>query len=112
MIVAFEFVEGLLMIGAHNVGDVLGRVQITHFGGRVLCQYVVAHSMNQVRLSQTDPAINEQRVVGSAGMFGHLQSCGARKLVGFSNDETVESELWNQARFFVSAGSPARWLRD
>ena len=51
MVVALEFVERLLMIGAHHVGDVLCRMQITHFGGGVLRQNVIAHSMDQVSLA-------------------------------------------------------------
>jgi len=35
-------------------------------------QYFVADSMNQMGFSKADPTVNEQRVIGGAGMFANL----------------------------------------
>src|SRR6266568_7829474 len=98
MIVAFEFIERLLLVGSNDIGDVLCGVEVAHPRTRMLRENKVADRVNQVSLSQTYPAVDEQRVVRCAGVFGDLQCGGARELIGFSGDKAVEAEFWNEAR--------------
>src|SRR5258708_19826855 len=58
----------------------------------------VADSVNQMGLSQAHAPVDEERVVRCTGMLGDLQCGGARELIGFSGDKTVEAEFWNEAR--------------
>ena len=95
MVVTFEIVEGFLVVGPHHIRDILCRVQIAHFGRGMLRQDVVAYRMDQVSLPEANAAIDKKWVVGSAGVFGHLQARSARQLVSFADNETVEGEFWN-----------------
>jgi hypothetical protein len=97
VVVALEFLEGLLLVGAHHVRDVLLGVDIADAGLRALGRQPVADGLHQVGLAEADPAIDEQRVVGDAGVLSHLHCGGPRQLVGFAGDEIVEAEIPVQA---------------
>src|SRR5712692_865421 len=98
MIVAFELIERLLLIGSDDIGNVLRGVEVSHPRTRMLRENKVADCVNQVGLSQAHAAVDEQRVVRCAGMFSDLQCGGARELIGFSGDKAIEAEFWNEAR--------------
>jgi hypothetical protein len=53
-------------------------------------QDLVADGLNQVRLAETDAAVDEQRVVARAGIVGDLQGGGARQVVGLAAHEVIE----------------------
>ena len=55
--------------------------------------YGVTHGLHQVCLTETDTAVNEQRVVRPARIFGDLHRRGFRELVALALDETVEREI-------------------
>ena len=78
MIVAFELIERLLLIGSNDVGDVLRGVEVAHASTRMLRENKVADRVNQVGLSQAHATVDEEWVVRGAGVFGDLQRGGAR----------------------------------
>src|SRR5712691_6816133 len=98
MIVEFELIERLLLVGPDDIGDVLRGVEVAHPRTRMLRKNKVADRVNQVGLSQTYAAVDEQRVVRCAGVFGDLQCGRARELIGFPGDKAIEAEFWNEAR--------------
>jgi len=101
VIVAFELIEGLLLIGSDDVGHVLRGVEIAHPRTRVLRENKVADCVNQMGLSQAHATVDEERVVRCAGMFGDLQRGSARELIGFS--ATKPSKLNSGMRLERSA---------
>src|SRR5712691_1076638 len=98
MVVTLELVEGFLLIGANHVGDILCGMKIADAGAGMLRENEVADRVDQVRLAKSNATVDEQRVIRCSRMFGDLQRRGAGELVGFSGDETVETEFWNEAR--------------
>ena len=70
----------------------------------LLREHLVADGVEQVRLAQTDAAVDKQGVVRNARVLGDLQCCGPRKLVGFAGDKIVEIE--------VAVESSAIWRHD
>ena len=69
-----------------------------------------ASVMDQVRLTQANAAIDEERVVGFAGALGHLNRRGARELVGLARHKSAEIEVRVEARNIARArfGAAAR----
>ena len=55
-----------------------------------MLQDVLSDGVHQVRLAQSDPAVDEERVVRSRRRFGDGSTRGVRKLVRRSDDEGVE----------------------
>ena len=104
VVVALEFVEGFLLIGAHHVGHVLLGVDVTDACLRPPVGDLVADGLHEVRLAQADAAIDEQRVVRDTGVFRDLDRCSARKLVGLAGDEAVERKTAVQARAVLHRG--------
>jgi hypothetical protein len=98
MVVALELVERLLLIGTHHVGNVLLGVRIAHSRLLALRGDMVSDRLQQVRLPKADAAVDEQRVVGDAGILGNLDRRGACELVGLAGHETVEREVAIEAR--------------
>ena len=90
-VMPLEFVEGLVLVRAHHVGDVGLGVDVADLGRRVLRQDVVADGLDQVGLAQSDAAVHEQRVVGCR-VVGHLQAGGPGQLVGLAGHERREIE--------------------
>ena len=88
-VVALEVVEGLVLIGADDVGHVGLGVDVAdlRIGARI--EDVIADRLDQVRLAETHAAVDEQRVVGGR-MLGDLEAGGARELVGLAGDESGE----------------------
>src|SRR5882672_1060364 len=108
MVIALELIEGLLLIGSNDIGNVLRGVQVAHPGARMLHQNMVADRVDQVSLAQAHTTVDKKRVVRSAGVFGNLECSGAGKLVSLAGDETVEAEFRNEARAFRMRRS-SRW---
>ena len=108
VVVALEFVEGFLLIGAHHVGHVLLGVDVTNACLRPPVGDLVADGLHEVRLAQADAAIDEQRVVRDTGVFRDLDRCSARKLVGLAGDEAVERKTAVQARAVLHRGLSRR----
>ena len=68
---------------------------------RVAIVHQVADGLQQVRLAQTDPTVDEQRVVGSAWVLGDLECRSARKLIGLARYEGVERKCGVEAAGFT-----------
>jgi hypothetical protein len=49
--------------------------------------------VHQVRLAETDPAVDEQRVVCTTRILADLDRCGARELIALAFDEAHECEI-------------------
>ena len=88
VVVLLEAVERLVLIGAHDIGHILFRVDVAHVRMRIVFMHQVADRLDQMRLAQADAAVDEQRVVGGARMLGDLQSRCTRQLVGLSRLRT------------------------
>src|SRR5438270_123164 len=73
-------------------------LKVAQPGTRMLRENEDADRVKQVGLSQAHATVDEERVVRCTGMFGDLQRGGARELIGFSGDKTLEAEFWNEAR--------------
>ena len=58
---------------------------------------MVADGVHQVRLAETDAAVDEQRVVGATRILGDLHGRGARELVALALDEAREREVGVEA---------------
>ncbi len=77
------------------------------------------HRLHQVGLAEARAAVDEQRVVGFAGIFGDLHGCSLGKMIALALDEALERGfriqlradlLWNlRSRSLAKA---LRWLRD
>ena len=59
---------------------------------RRFSQNCIADSMNQVCLAEAGPTIDEQGVVGSAGVVGDLNCCSPGQIIGFANNQVIEGE--------------------
>ena len=59
--------------------------------------------MEKVGLPEADTPVDEQRVVGAAGILGHLHGSRSRKLIGFAFDEGLERERRSQSRALALA---------
>ena len=92
-VVALEGVEGLLLVGADDVGNVVVGVDVADDTVRIVAPDFVAERMDQVGLAQADAAVDEQRVVGSAGVEGDLLGGGTSEIVGAAGDQGLESEI-------------------
>jgi hypothetical protein len=80
----------------HVTHESLG-VDVRHACVRIARLDGVTHGLHQVRLAETDAAVDEQRVVGTAGIFRDLDRGGLGELVALALDETVEGEIRVQA---------------
>ena len=73
------------------VQEALGR-EVQHARVGVAAQDLLRDRVHQVRLSEADAAVQEERVVGARGRFGDGARRGVRELVGGADDEGVERE--------------------
>ncbi len=62
-VVAFELVERLVLVGAHDVGHVGLGMDVADPGVGVGVQNVIADRLDEMGLAQTDAAIDEQWVI-------------------------------------------------
>ena len=105
VVVALELVERLLLVGAYYVGNVLFGMYIPNARLRPSIGNLVANGLHEVRLTQANAAVNEQRVVRGPGIFGYLDGRSARELVRLAGDEAVERKTAVEPRAFLD-----RWL--
>ena len=77
---------------ADHVGDEVLGMQVDDARRRVLAAQLIADRVHQVRLAEAGAAVDEQRVVGLAGVLRDLLAGGACKLVRLAGDEAVEGE--------------------
>ncbi len=74
----------------HHVADESLAVHVGQARLGVVFLDLVGHRVHEVRLAETHSAVNEQRVVGSAGITGDLNRRRLGELIALSLDETVE----------------------
>ena len=90
VVARLEFVEGLALVGLDHVRHELFGVGVEHAGVGLELQQLVAHGLQQVRLAQTDAAVDEQRVVQLARRAGHVHGGGTCHAVGATLDQILE----------------------
>ena len=73
----------------HLVHESLGR-DVGELQVAIVPQHVMTDRVHQVRLAETDAAVDEQRVVGSRRCFGDRATGRVRELIRGSDDEGVE----------------------
>src|SRR6266513_205484 len=98
MVIAFEFIEGFLLVSAYYVRNVLLRMAIPDTRLRPLVGELVADGLQKVRLAKPHSAVDEQRVVRNSRIVGHLDGRRASELVGFAGHEAVERKRPIEAR--------------
>ena len=57
----------------------------------------MADRLHQMRLAETDVAVDEQGIVHLTGRFGNGKRCGMREHVAVADDEIVEGVFRIQA---------------
>ncbi len=72
------------------VGEFFGG-NVSHAGALGLVGNVLADGVKQVRFSQTDAPVEEQRVVGLARRLRHRQRGGISEVVVVADDERIKS---------------------
>ena len=91
------------------VGELLdGGVADLHPG--LVAADVVADGVEQVGLAEARPAVDEERVVGVAGLLGHGQRRGVGEAVAAADDELLEGVLGDQGPLSAGAAPPDRAL--
>ena len=82
-----------MLQGSNHVTDEPLRMHIGDACIRVVRANLVADSVHQMGFAQANTAINKQRVVGRAWVFGYLHGSGARQLVTLALHEAAECEF-------------------
>src|SRR5690606_15152906 len=93
VVIPLEFIEGLLLVGAHHVGNVLFRVAVADARLGPYIGKVVADGLKQMRLSKTYAAVDEQRVVGNSRVRSYLDRGGTRQLICLAGHQAFEGEV-------------------
>ena len=107
-VVALEIVDGVVLQSVHHVGNEALRMQVNDLGRRRASSDGVADGVHQMGLAEPDAAVDEQWVVGAAGIFRHLHGRRPRQLIGFAFDEIFKGEVRAQASALaLSSGSAA-----
>ena len=89
-----EIVDGVVLQGLHHVAHEAARCARRQRARRQLRSLsLLRHRVHQVRLAQTDAAVDEQRVIGLAGIAGDLNRGRLGELVALALDEAVEGEI-------------------
>jgi hypothetical protein len=78
---------------AHHVGDEILAVLVNHLRIWIALAQHVADRVDEMGLAQAGAAVDEQRVVGPAGIFGDLQAGGAGNLIRVAFDEGLKGEI-------------------
>ena len=94
--VAVRRLEARSFVVADGVDEVVGEllgVHVAHADAVVEVAGVVADRVQQVGLAQPGVAVDEQRVVGLGGGFGHGDGRGVREAVRGADHEGVEDVL-------------------
>ncbi len=98
----------------HLVHETLGR-DVGEHESRMMLHDVVADRVHQVRLAETDAAVDEERVVRSRRRFRNGAARRVRKLIRRPDDEGVEGVAGNQTagpRRFAREREPTLSLRS
>src|ERR1017187_8173632 len=62
-VVAFESVEGLLLVGAHHIGDVIVGVHVPNDLIGTVTPDLIAKGVNQVGFAETNPAVDTEGAI-------------------------------------------------
>ena len=92
VVVVFELVKGLALVGFHHIRDKLLGMDVQHLGVGLVEQQLVAHSMHQMGFAQAHPAVNEQGVVELTRHIGHMHGGGAGHAVGRALHQRVKAQ--------------------
>ena len=63
---------------------------IIDVGGRIFRQYLMADGLQEMGFSESDPAVDEKRVVFASEIFGYRRTRGVGELVCFADDEVFK----------------------
>jgi hypothetical protein len=88
-----EFRDRVVLQGPHHVADESFAVDVGDPSVGTSQTEHVANGVHEVRLAKADATIDEQRVIGAAGIFRDLDGGGAGELVALALDERVEGEF-------------------
>src|SRR6185437_4951000 len=106
-----ELVHGVVLQRTHHVSHEALRVHVSDTRLAVTLFDEVSDSVHEVRLAETYAAVEEQRVVGTTRILGHLQRSCLGELVALAFDEGAEGEIRIDARADDQAFRPTRALR-
>ena len=101
LVIVLEAVDGVAPDGLDQVLHELVRRDVADDCSRFTLLDGVAHRLHQVGLAQAHAAVNEERVVGTAGAVGHLQGGGPGQVVGLAVHEGRKGQPRIQARALV-----------
>ena len=89
-------------------------VSVDDIGARLFLENGVAQRLHQMRLAETDPSVDKEWIIGSAGFLSYLYGKGSRELVGAPFHEGIESESWLEAGRLLlrCAGYGAGWSSE
>lgn len=76
-------------------------MDIAHHALRVVAQDGIADGVDEVRFAQARATVDEERVVGAAGVARYLLSRGPGKVVGLADHQVVEGETGDKAGLVV-----------
>ena len=93
-----ELVHRVVLQRPHHVADEALRVHVGDARLRVALLDQVRDGVHQMGLAQPDAAVQEQRVVGAAGIFRDLERGGLGELVALALDEGGEGEVGIEPR--------------
>ena len=88
-----EIVHAVVLQRPHHVADEALRVHVGDARFAVTLLDQVADGVHEVGLAEADAAVDEQRVIGAAGIVGDLQGGGLGEVVALALDESVEGEV-------------------
>ena len=103
----------LIVLDAVNVfvGELLGG-KVSDPRSLSVGHHVVPNGVQQMRLAQTNPAMQEQRVVRFPRLLGDRQRGGMGKVVIVSDDKRVEIVLRTETQFLAEVVSFGRPIGD
>ena len=93
-----ELVHRVVLQRAHHVAHEALRMHVRNARFRVAVLDQVRDGVHQVRLAEAHAAVQEQRVVGAAGIFRHLRRRGLGQLVALAFDEGGEGKVGIEPR--------------
>ena len=92
VVALLELVKSLALVGLNHIRYKLFCMDVENFGIGPLRQQPVAHSVHQMGLTQTNTAIDEERVVQVAWHARHMHGRGARHAVGTAFNQGVKGQ--------------------
>ena len=105
---ATEFDQGIRLNGIDElVGEGLA-AHVSHLGPAAQGGQMMADGLEEVGLAETDPAVDEERVVGAGRGFGHGQGSGVGEFTVGSDHERIEHVVRVEP---LGAGDSGRFRR-